>query len=211
MKSRSRNRLAATVAAAMAGVVLASLVWDAQRGEEAGAVKLPAVAEQMSVFASSPVAPAEVPEVVQKAELRLPSRAGHGRAMPGQVRRLGRDLGRNRASAFAFPTTGGAVCVLVAEATYAATCVDSFEHESGNVRWMIYSGETSPQTVAGLAADSVVGVKVVVDGASEEVGLAHNLVFWQSSDHNLGREAIEALLIRQRDGTQVRVNLDFRR
>ncbi len=211
MRSRGLNRLVVIAAAATVGVLLASLVWDAKHGEEAGAIELPAVAEQMRVFASAPVALEDVPEVVEKAERRLPARAGHGSAMPGQVRRLGRDLGQNGVAAFAFPTTGGAVCILVAEATYAATCVDSFERRSGNVRWMIYSGESSPQTVAGLASNTVANVKVVVDGAIEEARLADNLFFWQSENDAVAREAIEALLVTQSDGAQVRVNLDFRR
>jgi hypothetical protein len=172
-------------------------------GGSAEAVKLPAVAQQMRVFAEPPVADAELPEVVRAAQA---NHSGPGEVIPGQTRRLADGLGVSRVGVYAFPTTGGHVCFVVSEGTYAATCVDSLERALGNVQWLNYSGEGMPQTIAGIASDSVNDVKVVVNGEAQTATLSRNSFFWQGAPA-VTRDDIDALLVRQSDGEVVQVNL----
>ena len=200
------KRLAVIVAAAT-GMTLALLIATGVLGGRAGAADLPPVAKQMRAFAKSPLAPDEVPAVVREAEKRLA--AGHGTAMADQVRLLATGLGRHRVSIYGIPTSGGAVCLLVDEVTYSATCVDSFDSSGGNVQWLSYYGEGTPPTVAGLAADTVTGVEIVAAGVARDALLRGNSFFWQRADPALTDPDIEALLAHQSDGSVVRVNLHY--
>jgi hypothetical protein len=78
---------------------------------------------------------------------------------------------------YAFPTTGCAVCVLLSESTHAATCIDSFDRRTGNVRWVMYAGVRAPPTLFGLASNAVTGVGVVVDGIAHDAVLRRNAFF----------------------------------
>jgi hypothetical protein len=203
------RRVALTCGAAL-GVSLAVLVLSGTIGQPADAVELPGVAGQMAVFQQPAISSNEIPPELAAAQERLPSQA-HGRAIPGQVRRLGQNLGRNSVDIFAFPTTRGVVCVFVAEHTSAATCVDSFTPATGNVQWGIYSGSGTPQTVFGLASDAVTDVQVVVGGTAQSAALQTNSFFWQSATPAATKEMINALLVRQGDGRVMRVDLRYRR
>jgi hypothetical protein len=197
----------AVVTAALTGAMLAVLIATGVLGGHAGAADLPPVAEQMRAFAKPPLAPGDVPAVVRQAEDRLAN--GHGSAMANQVRLLTSGVGKHQVSIYGIPTTGGAVCILVNEITYSATCVDSFDSSGGNVQWLSYYGEGTPPTVAGLAADTVTGVQVVAGGVARDAILRGNAFFWQSTDPALTDADVEALLARQSDGSVVRVNLHY--
>lgn len=163
----------------------------------------------MRAFDNPPLEESRLPEVVRQAQNNIDGR-GPGEVMRGQARLLAGDLGRNRVGIYALPTTGGNVCVVASEATYAATCVDSFDRGTGNVQPMIYSGVGAPVTVVGLAADAATDVKVVVKGVPQDVALKGNSFFWQA-DAGVTRDDIKGLLVRQSDGGVVSVNLDFGR
>lgn len=193
--------------AALAGIVLAVAILAGFLGEGASAVRLPAVADEMSAFKDPPLESEEVPEVVRRAEEHL-GQAGHGAVIPGQVRRLAGGLERNGVGVYAFPTSGGAICVVVSEETYAATCVDSFSRADANVRPLIYSGEGSPVAIAGLATDDVRSVQVVVNGLPQKAALRDNAFYWQS-DEGVTRADVKGLRVRQTGGEVLTVNLDF--
>jgi hypothetical protein len=195
------------------GVVMAAALLGVFDGV-AKAGDLPAAAQQMSVFKAAPVQDNVLPKAITQARDRLVTKGGLGSVMPNETRLLGTNLGRNRVATYAFPATGGAVCEVVAERTSVAMCVPSglegFDGLEGGVAWGIYSGEGVPQTVYGLASDAVGGVNVVVDGLPYEATLARNNFFWQA-EAGVTRESIQALVVRQVDGGDVRVNLDFSR
>jgi hypothetical protein len=189
------------------GTTVALLIVTGVVGGHAGAADLPPVAKQMRAFEKPPLAPGDVPAVVSQAEDRLAN--GHGSAMANQVRLLASGVGKHRVAIYGIPTTGGAVCILVNEVTYSATCVDSFDSSRGNVQWTSYYGEGTPPTVAGLASDAVAGVQVVAGGVARDAVLRGNTFFWQSADPALADDDVEALLARQSDGSVVRVNLRY--
>jgi hypothetical protein len=206
-KGHSLAKRITVTGAAATGMTVALLILTGVVGGHAGATDLPPVAKQMRVFAKPPLAPASVPAVVRQAEDRLAD--GHGSAMADQVRLLASGLGKHRVAVYGIPTTGGAVCILVNEVTYSATCVDSFDSSGGNVQWMSYYGEGTPPTVAGLASDAVSGVQVVAAGVAHDAVLRGNTFFWQSADPALADDDVEALLARQSDGSVVRVDLHY--
>jgi hypothetical protein len=186
-------------------VAAAVLLSAAVFGGSAEAVELPPVAQQMGVFAGPPVPDTELPPVVRAAQANH-NRRGPGVIIPGQTRRLADGLGINRVGIYALPTTGGHVCFVVSEGTYAATCVDSLERDLGNVQWVNYSGETMPQTIAGIASDSARDVKVIVTGEAQKATLSRNSFFWQG-EAGVKREDITALLVRQVNGDVVTVDI----
>jgi hypothetical protein len=204
-----RPKAIAMVAAGVLGGVLAAVLLVVAVGQRAEAVQLPGVASQMRVFEQSPIPSGEVPPEVAEAQRQLPSRA-HGEAIPGQVRRLGQDLGRNSVEMYAFPTTRGVVCIFVAERTSAATCVDSLTPATGNVQWGLYEGVGAPVTVFGLAADSVTDVRVLLTGGAERAPLRNNSFFWQSGRSAITRDDVRALLVQQADGGVTRLDLGRR-
>jgi hypothetical protein len=204
------SRRVVIASAAAFGIALTALVFTGTIGQRADAVELPGVARQMSVFEQSPVPANQVPPELAEMQARLPSRS-QGTAIPDGVRLLGENLGRNAVEIYAFPTSGGAVCVYVGERTAAATCVDSFTRATGNVQWGIYAGVGAPETIFGLAADSVTDVRVLVGESSEQAALNNNSFFWQSPIPGVNRRAIDALLVRQDDGEVVRVDIASRR
>jgi hypothetical protein len=197
----------ALVGVAVAILATASaLIAIGRLGEPAEAVELPPVAHQMQAFRNPPIADALLPEVVQDAQNNL-NRTGPGAVMRGQTRILASGLGTNRVGVYAVPTTGGAVCYVVSEATYGLSCVDLFERRTGNVQWMHYSGPGVSQTVTGIATDAVTDVKVVVNGVPHDAILRRNAFFWQAGA-GVRREDIEALLVRQADGDVIERDLN---
>jgi hypothetical protein len=201
-------------------VVLASLAFGAVSaaallgvfGGIAKAGDLPRAAQQMSVFKAEAMRDSALPKAVIQARDRLISKAGLGSVMPNETRLLGKKLGTNGVAAYAFASTEGAVCEVVAERASVSMCLPSglegFDGLPGGVAWGIYYGEGVPQTVYGLASDDVAGVQVVVDGLPYEATLTRNNFFWQGGS-DVSRESIQALVVRQVDGTDVRVSLDF--
>jgi hypothetical protein len=197
-----------TAAAALGGAVAAAAVagWIPR---DASAVELPPVTERMRGFVAAPPLPASaIPTELRQAEAHLPT-SRNGDTIRGQERLLLSGVGKNGVDVYAFPTTGGHVCVFVAERTHVATCVDSFDRRFGNVAPMIYSGETARQTVVGLAADEAVRVYVEAAGEAHQATLRRNAFFWQSPTRSMSRDDIDALLVEQRDGSVIRINLDF--
>ena len=180
-------------------------------GPSARAVELPPITHKLSVFAHEPAPTADLPSAVVAAEADLPESAGLGSAITGQVRILADGFGRNAADLYAFPTTHGAVCLVITESTTMETCVPELRPERGNVEFGIYSGRGVGQTIVGIAADSVKSVGVVVDGTVYESALRNNAFVWQSRDRRVRRESLAALVIRMHDGTVVRRNLAFAR
>jgi hypothetical protein len=203
----TRSVKAALVLASLAGgAVAAAAILGAFR-DSASAVDLPPVAKQMSAFAEQgALNPSAVPSSVKQFEDSVTGRAGYGAARGDQVRLLARGLGRHGVSVYAFPTVGGAVCYVVDEATYVASCAPRFHADNGNVVYGTYSGLGTPQTVMGVAPDSVKGVSVVVNGAATPATLRNNVFFWQAPA-GVQASDVTALRVRQANGTTVTVTL----
>jgi hypothetical protein len=178
-----------------------------RQSHEAGAVELPPVAHEMAAaFASPAVRDSELPDGVSQAEELLPR---PGAALPNQTRRIGRGLGKNGVDVYVFPTTQGKVCSVVTEATWNGGCVPSFRLVKGEVAWAVYSGETAPQTVTGLASNRVAAISVRVGDRLEPVTVSRNTFFWQAPTSDVTRGDIKGLVVRWHDGRTFDVNLDF--
>jgi len=188
------------------GAVAAAAVLGAFR-DSATAVDLPPVARQMSAFTKqAPLNANAVPASVKQFEDSVTGRAGYGAARGDQVRLLARGLGRHGVSVYGFPTVGGAVCFVVDEATYVASCAPRFHADNGNVVYGTYSGLGTPQTVMGVAPDGVKAVSVVVNGAATSATLRNNVFFWQAPD-GVQASDITALRVRQANGTILTADL----
>jgi hypothetical protein len=198
-------KVALVVASLAFGALAAATILGAF--DSASAVDLPPVAKQMSAFANQRALDASaVPASVKQFEDSVTARAGYGAARRDQVRLLARGLGRHGVSVYAFPTVGGAVCYVVDEATYVASCAPRFHADNGNVVYGTYSGLGTPQTVMGVAPDSVKGVSVVVNGAAMPATLTHNVFFWQAPA-GVQASDVTALRVRQANGETVTVTL----
>jgi hypothetical protein len=199
-------RRALLVASLAGGAVAAATVLGAFH-DSATAVDLPPVARQMSAFTKQPpLSASAVPASVKQFEDMVTGRAGYGAARSDQVRLLARGLGRHGVNVYGFPTAGGAVCYVVEEATYVASCAPRFHADDGNVVYGTYSGLGTPQTVMGVAPDGVKAVAVVVKGAPVSATLRNNVFFWQAPD-GVQATDITALRIRQANGTSITVGL----
>jgi hypothetical protein len=155
---------------------------------EAGAVELPQVAHDM------------------KAQDYLPR---PGAALPNQTRRVAQNQGKNGVDVYVFPTTEGKVCSVVTESAAMGGCVPSFRLVKGEVAWSVYSGETAPQTAAGLASNRVAAIEVRVRDHLEPVAMVRNTFFWQAPTSDVTRGDIKGLVVRWHDGRTFDVNLDF--
>jgi hypothetical protein len=174
---------------------------------EAGAVELPQVAHDMAAaFAVAPIPDRELPEAVVKAQDYLPR---PGAALPNQARRVARNQGKNGVDVYVFPTTQGKVCSVVTEAAAMGGCVPSFRLVKGEVAWSVYSGQTAPQTVTGLASKRVAAIEVRVRDHLEPATLVRNTFFWQAPTSDLTRGAVKGLVVRWHDGRTFDINLDF--
>jgi hypothetical protein len=191
----------------MVGFTAAVLIAVAFPGRPATAVELPRIVDDVRSFAASPrVSNDALPPSVRGFADRVTERAGYGRAMADEVRLFASGLGRNASDAYAFPTTGGALCILVDEATYAATCVPRFHRRFGYLAWGIYSGVGAPQTLYGVVSNKVHQVKVIVSDTEVDAELRGNLLFWQAPV-DVTREEIQGIMITLRDGSTVSVDL----
>ena len=190
---------------ALAGIGVAFFVL--RQSHEAGAVELPPVAHEMTAaFATPAVQDAELPEAVRQAEELLPR---PGTALPDQTRRIGHALGKNGIDVYVFPTTQGKVCSVVTESTWSGGCVPSFHMVKGEVAWSVYSGETAPQTVTGLASNRVAAISARVGDRLEPVTVARNTFFWQAPTSDVTRGDVKGLIVRWHNGRTFDVNLDF--
>lgn len=194
-------------------MVIAALAIAATLGSFGGvahAGDLPAAAKQMHAFKGKPIRDSFVPVSVRAAEQRLASKGGLGAVMANQTRLLATSLGRNDISAYAVPTTGGAVCLVLAEKTTVSMCVpggaEGFDSVVGDVAWGIYSGTEVPVTVYGLVSDSVASVRVNVDGTLYDAAIEDNSIYWQAGD-GVGRANIKGLVVRQNDGSEDFIDL----
>jgi hypothetical protein len=199
-------RRALLVASLAGGAVAAAAALGAFR-DSATAVDLPPVARQMSAFTKqAPLSASAVPASVKQFEDMVTGRAGYGAARGDQVRLLARGLGRHGVDVYGFPTAGGAVCFVVDEATYVASCAPRFNADSGNVVYGTYSGLGTPETVMGVAPDGVKAVAVVVKGVPTSAILRNNVFFWQAPD-GVAAGDVSALRVRQADGTSLTAGL----
>lgn len=208
-KRIKKAKLGLVAAAVIVGGLGAALIATGGFSGSASAFEQPRVAKQMRALNSEPLPAGEVPEEVQRAQQQLPDPRAQGVAIPGHVWRLAAGLGMSRVAIYAFPTTGGAVCLVVSETTHAATCVDSFDRRTGSVRFVMYEGVGTALTILGLASDAVTSISVLVEASAHEAVLRGNAFFWQSSDPAASSESLTALLVTQADGTVVRRSLDF--
>jgi hypothetical protein len=200
----SRRRL--WVLPALLALALGTLLLG-RASHEAGAVELPQVAHDMAAaFALAPVPDAELPDAVAKAQDYLPR---PGAALPNQTRRVTRSQGKNGVDVYVFPTTQGKVCSVVTESAAMGGCVPSFRLVKGEVAWAVYSGETAPQTVEGLASNRVAAIDVRVRDHLEPARVVRNTFFWQAPTSDTTRGDIKGLVVRWRDGRTFDVNLDF--
>jgi hypothetical protein len=190
--------------AAFAGLGAAVLIL-AGAGRQAQAVELPAVAHDMSAaFALPPVPDAQLPDAVKQGQEDLPR---PGAALPNQPRRLANGLGKNGADIYVFPSTQGKVCEVIIETTSMGTCVPSFRLLKGEVDSGIYSGDTAPQTVTGLASNRVAAISVRVGDQLVPVTVARNTFFWQAPTSDVTRGDIKGLVVRWHDGRTFDVDL----
>jgi hypothetical protein len=200
--TKRRSLLLVSVAA---GIGLALVLLHV--GRDATAVELPPVARDMAAAFAAPIVPdSELPKAVADAQDFLPR---PGRALPNQTRRIGHALGKNSVDVYVFPTTQGKVCSVVTESAAMGGCVPSFHLVKGEVASAVYSGETAPQTVMGLASNRVAAISVRVGDHLETVAVTRNTFFWQAPTSNVTRGDIKGLLVRWHDGRTFEVNLDF--
>jgi hypothetical protein len=179
----------------------------AQAGHKARAVELPPVAHDMAAAFAIPAVPdSQLPHAVANEEDDLPR---PGTAIPNQTRRIAQRLGENGADLYVFPTTQGKVCSVITEAALMGTCVPSFRFLKGEVATDIYSGETAPQTVTGLASNRVAAISVRVGDRLEPVTVSRNTFFWQAPSSDVTRGDIKGLVVRWHNGQTFDVNLDF--
>lgn len=202
------QKLLVLVAVALGlGVGLATALVLTRSGQ-AEASNLPPVARQMAAFSRLPAIPDEqLPADVAETERSLPD-PSKGKAIVDETRRLASGLGADSVDLYAFPTTGGAVCLAVTESAIIATCIGQFRRDRASVAYTIYSGATTPQTVAGLVPDDVTSVSVLVRNQLETAQLANNAFFYQAAPA-IARSDIDALLVGYRSGDKVTRNLDF--
>lgn len=186
---------------------LAAVVLLAVFSGPASAVDLPPVARQMHAFTAPPLRPGALPLNVRAGLQGLADPASQGSPRFDQARLLREGLGVNRVGLYAVPTTGGVVCFLINERTYAATCASEFSSGQGRVAAMLFSGEGTPFTVAGLAPDSVEGVSVVVNGQVRTASLRDNVFFWQSDSPSITRESLDELRVTRDDGSSLTVDV----
>jgi hypothetical protein len=110
---------------------------------------------------------------------------------------------------YVFPTTGDAVCIVIIDKTDMETCIPQFRQEHGNVEYAIYSGENTPVTVTGLAANGVQSVDVVAGGMSYATTLVHNVFFWQAATTLTPTPlTLTSLTIHMTDGSTVQRDLN---
>lgn len=205
-ESRSHNRTVALLAFAAAVGALAALAVLGAFSRSASAFELPPVAKKMRAFTAPPLQQATVPPNLRTGLDRLSDPQSTGSAILTEVRLLRDNVGVNRVGVFAVPTTGGAVCLLVNERTYVATCAPEFSRRQGNLVIALYSGEGVPFTVAGLASDEVKSVAVEVNGHAQQSTLENNVFFWQSESESVTRESLNAIRAEQVDGSMITVD-----
>jgi hypothetical protein len=199
--TKRRLLLLAPVAAMAVAVVLLRL------GNDATAVELPPTAHAMSAAFALPVVPdSRLPDAVKQGQDLLPR---PGAALPNQTRRIAHGLGKNGMDIYAFPTTQGKVCWVEIESTPMGSCVPSFRFLKGEVATDVYSGDTAPQTVTGLASNRVAAISVRVGDRLEPVTVSRNTFFWQAPSSDYTRGDIKGLVVRWHDGRTFDVNLDF--
>lgn len=126
--------------------------------------------------------------------------AAHGEAVATQVKELLHGQGRGSADVYGYPTTTGAVCVMVSERIDVGTCADHFDRDTLPVLADAYYEAGSTPSIAGLAPGNVVEVDVVVNGAPQPSTLAKNAFYYQSPP-GTDNGAISAIVVRYRDGT----------
>lgn len=112
----------------------------------------------------------------------------------------------NRVGVYAALTARGAVCFLVNERTYVATCAPESSRTQGNVVAALYFAEGVPFTVAGLASDEVTSVTVSVNGSAQKSTLENNVFFWQSQSESITRDSLHEIQVEQIDGSWITVN-----
>jgi hypothetical protein len=189
----------------VAGIAVAFILLRV--GHDATAVELPPVAHEMAAAFAAPVVPdSQLPEAVKQGLDFLPR---PGTALPNQTRRIGHGLGKNGIDIYAFPTTQGKVCWVETESTAMGSCVPSFRFLKGEVATDVYSGDTAPQTVTGVASNRVAAISVHVGDRLEPVAVTRNTFFWQAPTSDVTRDDIKGLVVRWHNGQRFDVNLDF--
>jgi hypothetical protein len=199
-----RTRAAVLLAFAAAFALFALVVRSALSASASGVDGPPVT--RISAFAAPPVGRAVLPQNVRVGLDGLSNRKSHGDVVLADARLLGHKLGINRVSVYAAPTTEGAVCVLFDERTYVATCASEFSSAQGNLISALYWGEGVPFTVAGLAADEVESVTVVLNGEARPASLSNNVFFWQSESANVSRESLDQIRAEQINGSTITVD-----
>lgn len=190
---------------AVAGIAAVLVLLRA--GHDATAVELPPTAHAMgAAFALPVVRDSQLPQAVRQGQDLLPR---PGTALPNQTRRIGHGLGKNGMDIYAFPTTQGKVCWVETETTPMGSCVPSFRFLKGEVATDVYSGDSAPQTVTGVASNRVAAISVRVGDRLEPVTVSRNTFFWQAPTSDLTRGDINGLVVRWHDGRTFDVNLDF--
>jgi hypothetical protein len=189
----------------VAGIVGAVVLL--RMGHDATAVELPPVAHDMAgAFALGVVPDSQLPEAVRQGQDLLPR---PGAALPNQTRRISHGLGKNGIDIYALPTTQGKVCWVETESTAMGICVPSFRFLKGEVATDVYSGDTAPQTVTGVASNRVASISVHVGDRLEPVTVTRNTFFWQAPTSDVTRGDIKGLIVRWHNGRTFDVNLDF--
>lgn len=161
---------------------------------------------KMNIAEVAALLTAEDPAVTGSApEALLP---GQARLDAGTVLRQG--LGARARTLIAFPTEKGNVCYSLSGV--AAGCSANLS-SAAPVDVVVGKPDLEPLgsgegvAVWGIATDSVVGVNVVVHGATLPASLVRNAFYYQITNSSVAPEAVEALVVELNDGSTGRVNL----
>jgi hypothetical protein len=186
------------------GLLLGTVVaaWVLVLSNRAAATDLPEITTHMSLFSQPAIPDSMLPSSVLASEQTVPSESSYGSAIANETRRPATGVGTNSAKVYVYPTTGGAVCVVITDATQMDTCVPSFTTATGEVEFAAYHGDGTPWTVVGLASDSVTQVRVVEGSNTYTAALQNNAFTWQSTQGTPGA-TVTSLIVTLAGGSTV--------
>jgi hypothetical protein len=119
-------------------------------------------------------------DVARFVRLAAPARGTNPEQAMKEVRRLRSNLGRTRATVYAFENAHGAPCFILVG--HAGACAKNASDGTPGLHWTIGGGYGDvPSNLVGIASDDVTGVTLLVDGSAVPVSLRNNVVFGEFS------------------------------
>lgn len=137
-----------------------------------------------------------------------------GEAIADQSRLLLTYVGVRTTSLYAWPTTGGGVCVAPDDG--GASCIRDFRPGGRGTRTAYMGmdpdtdGVGAPGTLLGVVPDDVSAVTVKVGGVEYPAVVKNNGVFYELADGSCSFWAFQSLTTTYRDGTSDTVPIDWR-